>query len=169
MISTNEKSNTVSFTTSEVFNSDNLSNQPPIEGRSSAALAIANDHASSLMDSETPPSSLPSNSTAEPSSKPTGAKSKKKNQSQKTQKPQSSIQQFLAPTTTSKQGIGQRVRDGLEQVLNTKLPHTHISPPPGITPLSSITEEDDAIMDTSETHKRSRTPLNSNEDDPNPP
>ena len=39
MISTNEISNTVSFTTSEVFNSDNLSNQPPIEGRSSAALA----------------------------------------------------------------------------------------------------------------------------------
>ena len=53
MISTNEKSNTVSFTTSEVFNSDNLSNlsnQPPIDGRLSAALAIANDHASSLMD-----------------------------------------------------------------------------------------------------------------------
>ena len=128
MISTNEKSNTVSFTTSEVFNSDNLSNlsnQPPIEGRLSAALAITNDHASSPMDSKTPPPSLPSNASAEPSSKPTGAKSKKKNQSQKTQKPQSSIQQFLAPTTTSKQGIGQRVRDGLEQVLNTKLLKFH--------------------------------------------
>ena len=121
------------------------------------------------MDSETPPSSLPSNASAEPSSKPTGAKSKKKNQSQKTQKPQSSIQQFLAPTTTSKQGIGQRVRDGLEQVLNTKLPPNQITPPQGITPLSSITEEDDAIMDTSETHKRSRTPPNSDEDEQNPP
>ena len=86
------------------------------------------------MDSETPPSSLPSSASAEPPSKRTGAKSKKKNQAQKTQKPQSSIQQFLAPTTTPKQGIGQRVRDGLEQVLNTKLPRTQISPPPGITP-----------------------------------
>ena len=45
MISTNEKSNTVSFTTSEVFNIDNLSNlsnQPRIDGRLSAALEI--DH-----------------------------------------------------------------------------------------------------------------------------
>ena len=119
------------------------------------------------MDSETPPPSLPSNSTAEPPSKPTGAKSKKKNQSQKMQKPQSSIQQFLAPTTTSKQGIGQRVRDGLGQVLDTLQPLTNIPPPPGISPLSSITEEDNTTVDTSETHKCSRSPPNSDEDDPN--
>ena len=69
------------------------------------------------------------------------------------QKPQGSIQQFLTPSTTSKQGIGQRVRDGVRQVLETLPPLSNIPPPPGITPLNSIMEEDNIDMDTSETHK----------------
>ena len=112
MISANETTDIVRFLESEAFNSEILSDQPPstpaIEGRSPSppstpSIANLNGHALlSPMDPEAPPSSLPSNVTTEPASKLTGTKSKKKNQTQKTQKPQSSIQQFLAPPTTPK-------------------------------------------------------------------
>ena len=96
MISANETTNIVRFSASEDFNSEILSDHPPstptIEGRSTSpvstpSIANVNGHALlSHMDPEAPPSSLPSNVTTEPSSKPTGAKSEKKNQTQKTQK-----------------------------------------------------------------------------------
>ena len=172
MISANKKSNTVRFSTSESCEilSDHPPTTPTFEGRSTPPIStpsIANASGHALlptMDPETPPSSLPSGTTPEPSSKPTGAKAKKKNQ-----KSQGNIQQFLTSSSTPKQGIGQKVRDGVRHVLETLPPLSNVPPPPGITPLNSIIEEDNNDMDTSETHKRSRTPPNSDDDDPHPP
>ena len=150
MISAN-KSNRVRFSTSESCEilSDHPPTTPTFEGRSTSpistpSIANASGHALlSTMDPETPPSSLPSGTTPEPSSKPTGAKAKKKNQ-----KPQGNIQQFLTSSSTPKQGIGQKVRDGVRHVLETLPPLSNVPPPPGITPLNSIIEEDNIDMDT---------------------
>ena len=129
----------MTFTLSD-FPTSLSSNDPPKsnstkKGRASSATqvpptVIVSDHAPLFsMDSETPSSTSSSNLATGPLPKPTGTKAKKKIQSQK---PQTNIQQILAPPAT------QKVIDGLRQVLDTLPPLASIPPPTGITLAASL-------------------------------